>query len=375
MSRTSAGELSEAIDLEFYLERESLAYKTSRGRSGEQLNVRACPLCADEKSKVYLNAESGVGNCFACGEKFSKLGFIHAYLGHTEAQWALTFRHVEEALKDQGWRPRRTVAVCVDETAIEIPISISLPTSEGETLVYLRDRGIDDELTRYFGLRYCEDAWWNYVKDDGSRGGQHFGGRVIIPVYDLDGALVTFQGRDITGTAERKYLFPSGLPGTGRFLYNGQNACGARRAVMGEGSFDVFGLQIACNSVQDLRDVIPLGSFGKSLSYGDSTGNDQLGRFLKLKHQGLEEVIICWDGTADALQAAVDAAKLLDGIGLKARIALMPAGKDPNEVGAEVTVAALRGAALYTPTLAIEWRLRNPFKVPAQRKSIFSACP
>lgn len=377
MSRTSSREMSDALDMEFWLDRESIPFKPTSGRSGQQLNIQTCPdaSCGNDKYRVYLNAETGVGNCFVCGKGFSKLGFIHEYLGHGDGQWRDTFRHVEEALKDQGWRPRRIVAVAVDETTVSLPLSMELPTKEGETLVYLRDRGIDDDLTRYFHLRYCIDAWWNFTKPDGTSGGQNFGQRVIIPVYDLDGTLVTFQGRDITGTKEDKYLFPSQLPGTGRFLLNGQNVGPARRATIGEGAFDVFSLKIAVDGASDLRDIVPVGSFGKHLSYGDVAGNDQLGRFLKLKGQGLQEVIICWDGEAKALIAALDAAKLLVGIGLRVRIALMPPGKDPNEVTPDVTQAALRNATLYTPLLDLQWRVKNPYALPPKRQSILTACP
>ncbi len=81
--------------------------------------------------------------------------------------------------------------------------------------------------------------------------------RLLIPVYDLDGKLVTFQGRDIIGDQDAKYLFPPALPGTGRFLYNGHNAVRARRIAMGEGAFDVFSLKAAIDGESDLRDIVP----------------------------------------------------------------------------------------------------------------------
>lgn len=373
MSHVSSAELSDALDLEFFLDRESLSFRSSRGRSGEQLNLMTCVDCGNDQHRVYLNAETGLGNCFVCGQTFSKLKFIHLYLGHTDGMWGKTFNYLKEVLKDQGWRPKRVTPVAVDETNVVLPLSVALPTKDGQTLAYLRDRGIDDDLTRYFSLRYCQTGWWNFEKPDGGKGGQQFGERVIIPVYDLEGELVTFQGRDITGTAEKKYLFPMGLPGTGRFLYNGQNAVKMKRVVVGEGAFDVYGLKIAIDQAVDLRDIVPVGSFGKNLSYGDVNGADQLGAFLKLKNWGLEEVILCWDGEERALVAALDAAKLLVGIGLKVRIALMPAGKDPNEVSALVTQTAIRQSHRFTPTLDMQWRLRNPYRISTQRQSILTA--
>ena len=156
---------------------------------------------------MYLNAESGLGNCFSgsCGATFNKLKFINLQTG---LSWRDTFAHVKQALKDQGWRPRKLVTVAVEQEKATLPNSFELPTAAGENLLYLEQRGISGELAKHFHLRMCEQGWWNFTKQDGSKGGQRFDMRVIIPVYDLDGSFVTFQGRDITGASDRKYLFP-----------------------------------------------------------------------------------------------------------------------------------------------------------------------
>ena len=184
---------------------------------------------------------------------------------------------------------------------------------------------------------------------------------MIIPVFDLDGVLKTFQGRDLSGTSDRKYLFPTSLPGTGRYLLNGQNVLATDHVVMGEGVFDAAAIKIALDQSNETRHVVAVGSFGKHLSYGDQQGNDQLGRFNQLKARGLRFVTIMWDGTSDALLAALNAAKLLVGIGLIARIALLPAGKDPNEVVGEVVRKAFQEAQTWSPVLDIRMRLRNPY--------------
>jgi DNA primase len=353
-----AAELSEALDLEFVLEREGIRFKRTMGSSGLQLNCVECPHCGDRRSRVYLNAETGVGNCFVCNEKFSKLGFINQMLG---GSWRDTFKYVKEALKEQGWRPRKRIEVAVEKEKAVMPPSFELPTPEGQNLLYLEERGVNDEWTRYFHLRFCEEGWWNFKREDGSRGGQRFDNRLLIPVYDLDGTFQTFQGRDLTGKSEKKYLFPSGLPGTGRFLLNGQNAQRRSAVVIGEGFFDVAAIKIAFDEDPALRNVEPVGSFGKHLSYGALDGNDQLGRFLLLKRQGLKQVTIMWDGEEKALIAAIEAGERLQRIGLAVKIALLPADKDPNEVPAEVVREVYWKATPLTPAQAIKWRLRNPY--------------
>ncbi|MFZ0208193.1 MAG: hypothetical protein WAL59_19160 [Roseiarcus sp.] len=188
-----------------------------------------------------------------------------------------------------------------------LPNSFELPTAAGENLLYLEQRGISGELAKHFHLRMCEQGWWNFTKQDGSKGGQRFDMRVIIPVYDLDGSFVTFQGRDITGASDRKYLFPSGLPSAGKYLFNAQNAVKQKRLVICEGVFDVFGAKLALDEEVALRGVVCCASFGMHLSFGSIDGNDQLGRLLRLKGYGLEEVTIYFDAERNALLSALNA--------------------------------------------------------------------
>jgi DNA primase len=69
-----------------------------------------------------------------------------------------------------------------------------------------------------------------------------------------------------------------------------------------------------------------------------------------------------WDGELSALTAALDGAKRISGLGLRARIALLPPGKDPNEVLPEVVRQAYYEAKTWSPALDIKWRLQNPYR-------------
>lgn len=358
-------ELTEQLDLEYWLDRESIAHRISRGSSGMQANIKECPSCGDSRWRTYINVETGLGNCFVCNETFNKLKFVHLSLGHdpdNRKHWGETFRHARECLVEQGWRPKRTVQTAVEHEKATLPDSIPLPTPDGYNLKYLEDRGVSGEIAKYFHLRYCQAGKWWFTREDGKRGWQDFNERVIIPVYDLDGTFKTFQGRDLTGLAgDKKYLFPKGLPGTGRYLLNGQSAIRAKRICIGEGGFDVFAMKIAFDGEVALRDVVPVGSFGKHLSSGDPNSDDQVSRLRQLVKDGLEEIVIMWDGEWKALLAACEAAKILRRLSVVVRIALLPADRDPNEVTADVVRRAFWEAVPYTTTQHIKWKLKNPF--------------
>jgi DNA primase len=328
-------------------------YKSTRGASGQQLNVKECPCCGNSHWKVYINADTGLGNCFAgdCEAKFNRWSFIKAYLGGDNRA---TVDHVLAVASEQGWRPpKKTSAPVKLRTAdLELPPSIPLPYG-GRNLKYLDKRGITGDIARYFQLRAAQGGSW--FKIDG-KAVQDYSMRVIIPVFDLAGQLVSFQGRDMTGTAEQKYLFPPGFASTGSILYNGHNAVGAQRVAVGEGVFDVMALKIALDEEMALRDVVPIGSFGKHLSEGSD--NSQLAKLMQLKDQGLREVTFVWDGEERAYQDAIKAALLVHGIGLVARVARLPDNKDPNEVSPDVVRQAFYQARVVTPTSAVGLKLQ-----------------
>lgn len=342
-------EIIDAVDIETWMDGEGVRYRITRGASGAQLNVQTCPLCGNDKYKVYINAATGLGNCFAgsCEQKFNKFKFIGAHLG-TEARG--TIEHMRVVAREQGWRaPRRAAALPDVAPALIMPDSIALPHG-GRNLKYLDKRNITGAVASYFGLRYCIKGHFAYLDEAGRERRQDYSGRILIPVYDMIGCLVSFQGRDVTGNAEKKYLFPPGFAATGTHVLNGHNAIGARDVCVGEGAFDVFALKIALDGEQALRDVVPVGSFGKHFSHGDDAS--QLAKLVRMKEAGLRQVTLMWDAEPKAISAMVETGLRLSAMGLVARIALLPPGRDPNEVAPNVVRAAYWQAEVVTPALA-----------------------
>lgn len=329
-------EILDKFDLEYYLDREGIEFKETHGSRGMQLNLRTCPVCGGDKWKVFFNAESSLGNCFSgsCESKFNKYSFIKA---HTGLDGKGLFEHIKLVGEELGWRPPRKKSVAVNiKTKLVLPESYELPIGS-KNLKYLTQRGIDADTTRYFNLRYSESGLFPY-SFDGKNCYMDFSKRVIIPVFNLDGDLVSFQGRDITGTAEKKYLFPPGFASTGEHLFNGHNVHNTTRIVVGEGVFDVMAIKLALDADPDLRDVVPVGTFGKHVAEG------QIQRFLTLKERGVTQITLMWDGELVALSDAIEAALKLRKYGFECRVARLPKDKDPNEVPAEVVRSAFWGA-------------------------------
>lgn len=363
MGKITFEQIEDELDMEIFLSRQSVPYRRTRGASGIQLNIKTCPFCGDDRWRTYFGTETGSGNCFVCNTGFRKAKFAHGMLGNDGEPngWRGTFIELEQTLEEQGWsRPIAKPEVAHDYGAVELPRSIPLPLPDGSTLRYLVDRGFGPETAKYFHLSYCQFGWWKYL-ENGEMRLQPFDGRVIIPVFDLDATLVTFQGRDITGTSDRKYLFPKELPGTGRFLFNAQNVLFERHVVMAEGVFDAAAIKNAVDADPHFEPVVPIASFGKHLSAGSPDGNDQMTRLVKLRQRGVRVVTIMWDGERKALESALTAARKIAGIGLEARVAFLPADKDPNEVPGDVVRRAIIDAKPWSPTMDVMLRLKNPY--------------
>lgn len=358
--RNNDGELDEAlaeIDMEAWLDAEGVDYQITRGSSGTQINLRECPKCGHDKWKVYCNAETGLGKCFVCEQGLNKWSIIKGYLPRLHSRELVD--HIKAFAKSQGWRAKRVVSVATNtETELKLPKSIELPVN-GRNLKYLDQRGITGEYAKYFGLRISQDGKFFYM-DDGKWKVQSYANRVIIPVFDLQGDLVSFQGRDITGTSDRKYLFPPGFTATGVHLFNGHNALGATRVALGEGVFDVAAIKIAIDGEMALRDIVPLGTFGKHLSHGDDTS--QMAKLMKLQEGGLKEVIFVWDGEPKAIHAAVEMGLLCKRHGLASRVAVLPDGKDPNEIPADVLRQCIWKSVPIDNMTAVKLKLKHAIK-------------
>lgn len=348
---TELEEILNKLDIGHYLDREGIDYKETTGTRGMQYNLRTCPVCGGDKWKVFIGAESGLGNCFSgsCDKKFNKFSFIQA---HSRLAGKNLMEHIKAVGQEVGWRPARksSVAMHLNTADLKLPDSFPLPIN-GQNLKYLQNRGFGLDIVKYMGLRYCLKGFHPYLKPDGTQGWQPFHKRIIIPVVDLDGNLVSFQGRDITGQAEKKYLFPTGYAVTGSHLYNGHNVRDTSRIVMNEGVFDVAATKIALDEDESLRDVVPIGSFGKHLS------PDQIQKFEVLRARGVREVTIMWDGEVAALDDAILAGGQLKALGFSVRIALLPKDKDPNEVPPSVVRQAFYSALPLTHANAVKMRM------------------
>lgn len=339
-------DILDSIDMEFLLQREGYTYKESYGRSGRQLNMRVCPFCHKSEWRVYVNAENGVGNCFSgsCPKgRWSKWGLMQGIF-ETSGRNLVTL--LKDVAREQGWRPTAPPSLGIqDINTLDLPDST--PAWEMEAYPeYLARRGVFADMAEYFRLHWCENATWNYMDPRGYECKQDYSGRVLMPILDLDGELVSFQGRDVTGESDRRYLFPPGFASAGSYLYNALNVTAdTNTLVIAEGVFDVIQTKRAMLASPKTEGYEPIGTFGMHLSSGNPSGDDQIGRLRKIRDEhGVNNLIFLWDGERKAILAAIDQALIAASYGFHTKIAFLPDGKDPADCYLHVIQEAVLNA-------------------------------
>lgn len=342
MTKPYKNEALEELDIEYTLADAGVDYKMAWGRSGRQLNVRECPFCGNNKYKVYINAATGLGNCFAgsCSQgTFNKWQYLKALYNLNNAEM---YTKINDLAIAQGWRPKEK-PVKFDPGPLNLPPNT--PCNELPAMPrYLLDRGITGSIASHFDLRYADSGSLFKVKDpSGKTIIQDYSNRIIIPIYDLAGEMVSFQGRDATGKAEKRYLFPPMYSSTGSQLYNIQNwKEGMNAVVITEGPFDAVGVHRSLLKYAKTN-MLATASFGMSFSESKEQ-DDQINRLLELKARGLETVYFLWDNEPKALAAAIKACRKVLRYGFKPMLAVLPTSKDPGDAPESEVMQALDNA-------------------------------
>jgi DNA primase len=182
-----------------------------------------------------------------------------------------------------------------------------------------------------YKLNECKDL---FLVDGDERGGyiDRFKGRLMFPIRDDQGNLIAFGGR-VIGDAIPKYINSSDTPlfSKGRTLYGMHRAKDSvrkqRRAVLVEGYLDV----IACHRSGVTNAVATLGT----------AMSEQHVKRLSL---WCDEVVVLYDSDEAGQKAAERVIALLTEGGLKAKVALMPRGEDPDTLLRSKGPEAVRAA-------------------------------
>jgi DNA primase len=334
--------------------------RTKLVRSGRQW--KACCPFHNEKSPSFYIYDDGY-HCFGCGAHGDAIGFVMQSQGATfmdavemlagEAGLEVPKPSAEAAQAEQ----RRLDLHGVLEAAGKLYERALHGPAGADALAYLRRRGLTDATIARFGLGWAGEgrgalaqalapeavtpaqllsAGLLRPREDDSPGNELFFNRVMFPIRDRRGRVISFGGRTM-GDGQPKYVNgpESAVFSKRRTLYGLDYARDAARAkqpiVVVEGYMDVIALHQA-------------GFTGAVAPLGTALTEDQ----LDLLWQMSPAPVLCFDGDAAGARAAARAADLaLPKLApdRTIRVATLPAGEDPD------TLIKAHGTARFSAVL------------------------
>lgn len=195
-----------------------------------------CPFHSEKTPSFTINEEKGIFHCFGCGTGGNVFTFLMkaANLSFPEAAQQLAKRAGVELPREKKTeaekksQQEREKFFQVNQLASEYFQQMLLNPREGErALKYLQSRGLSKDLILQYHLGYTPEAWnkllgwltkkkvslsWaekvGLIAPSLKKKGDyydHFRGRIIFPILDLQGRILGFGGR-ILGQGQPKYL-------------------------------------------------------------------------------------------------------------------------------------------------------------------------
>ena len=344
-SRDLKERIISAIPIESYIGRTVSLKRSGRGFLG------LCPFHKDSHPSFSVLPEPGTYRCFACGKSGDLFSFVMEREGvdFREALDLLAdYAGLERTRKKGGADKRIEKLIEVNEATIRNYQECLQSPPGSQALRYLSQRGIGELIQKAFEVGAAPEEWqWlsnrlgrpDELRELGlAKDGRHgsfdfFRGRLIFPIRDERGRAVGFGGRVLPGDQNpAKYINSSDsiVFHKGRILYGLYQAKEAlretRECLVVEGYLDVVGLVQA--GVANV--VAPLGT---ALTE----------EHLRLLKRYADRVVFLYDGDDAGRAAALRGARIaIDAGEMESYVVLLPPGRDPFDLAAEMPTVGLR---------------------------------
>lgn len=312
--------------------------------------IACCPFHKEKTPSFTVTPSKQIYKCFGCGVFGNAIGFTMAYEGLTypEAVRVLAERLgmvvPEDATERKKVARARTLFDHMQAAADFYRKSLE---SAPQAKAYLKKRGITPETAARFCLGFAPDAW-NALKDvlgptlyesaeleestgcglvvckDATHRYDRFRGRVMFPIRNRRGQVISFGARTLNGDEQPKYLNGPETPiyhkGTEIYgLFEAADAIRAKkRAIIVEGYMDVISLSQA--------------GFAEAVAaLGTSVTSEHVRRLLKVT----DTVYFCFDGDGagqKALRRGMTASLPVIADNQEVRFIVLPPEHDPDSL-------------------------------------------
>ena len=335
-----------------------------------------CPFHQEKSASFHVDDQKGFYYCFGCQAKGNVFGFV-------QESENVGFMEAVEILAGEAGMPmpardpkaaekadlRTRLAEVTEEAARWFRLQLSTGAAAAARS-YLERRGLDRATLERFEIGFAPDASDALLRamtgkgiaadllsgaglvvppEDGQPARDRFIHRIVFPIRDARGRCIGFGGRAMNPNAKAKYLNSPETPlfDKGANLYNLK----AARAAVGQGQPLVV--------AEGYMDVIALAQAGFEGAVAP-LGTAVTERQLQMLWRVAPEPLIALDGDAAGQRAGLRVADLalpLIEAGQSLRFAVLPEGKDPDDLIREGGPQAMRAVLdAARPMLALLWR-------------------
>ncbi|MBI2708715.1 MAG: DNA primase [Actinobacteria bacterium] len=319
--------------------------------------VGLCPFHGEKTPSLSINADQKLFYCFGCQAKGDVITFVRDvehldFVGAVEwlaAKAGITIRYTESA-QGEGRRERARLVEAMEAAVEWYHQRLLTAPDAGPARRYLRDRGFDGDIVRRYRLGWAPDEWdalaralrlpdavgepTGLVRVRRGRQVDFFRRRILFPIFDVQGAPVSFGGRVLPGGDPPKYLntAETKLYTKSKVLYglnwSKDEVVRADEVILCEGYTDVIGFASAGLP----RAVAPCGT---------ALTEDH----VRLLRRFASKVVLAFDPDAAGRTAAERFYAWERAHEIEVRVADLPAGQDPGEL-ARTDPEALRRAVV-----------------------------
>ncbi|MCR4267887.1 DNA primase [Nitratireductor sp. ZSWI3] len=352
-----------------------------------------CPFHGENTPSFHCEDRKGRYHCFGCGVSGDHFRFLSELDG-------ISFPEAVERVADMAGVPmperdpqaerrekERASLTDVMEMAVRFFQEMLQAQAGAAARAYLRGRGLSSATQQAFRLGYAPPGR-NALKEHLAAKGvtkeqieacglvvfgpdipvsyDRFRDRIMFPIEDARGRVIAFGGRALSADVPAKYL---NSPDTelfhkGTVLYN---LARARRSVAKGGTV------IAVEGYMDVIGLAQAGFDNAVAPLGTALTENQLDLLWRMAG----EPVLCFDGDEAGLRAAWRAADLalpLVQPGRSLRFALLPEGKDPDdlvrEMGPDAFATTLANARPLADLLWMRETSGKVFDTPERRAEL-----
>jgi DNA primase len=318
---------------------------TKSGKSFKGL----CPFHSEKHGSFFVYPEQQSWHCFgACGTGGDVFSFImkKENCDFNEAKKILAERAgiiiIPEFPAEKQRKEQNERLYLVNNAATEYYHQLLLNSSEAEKVrQYLAQRGLNAQSVETFKLGYSPNSWDNLKQQLIERGfnetellqagliteGENklkhdrFRHRLMFPIADIKGRIIGFGGRALEDSQQPKYLNSSDSP----LFHKAENLYALHLAK------DAIRKQDQAVIVEGYMDVILPYQYGFTnivASMGTAIGESHAQIIRKITRN----LVLALDADDAGEEATLRSVSLENSFGAEMRVAILPAGKDPDEI-------------------------------------------